>query len=119
MKIILGTPGAYKTTCLLSIAYAYVDKWIKEREELEEKKGTTIDEPLPYIVYITSKRKLDENQLIFGTYSEVTIDVLKNIRMKYIDTFDSLVQYLLDFHLLPTKPTKVFIDGMELYCSGS
>ena len=119
MKVILGTPGAYKTTCLLSIAYTWIDKWWKEREELEEEKGTKIDEPVPYAIYITSKRKLNENQLIFGTYSEVTIDVLKNIQMKYIESFESLVEYLMDFHLLEMRPSIVIVDGMELFCTNS
>ena len=119
MRIILGTPEGYKTTWLLSIVYAIIEKAWKDREELIKAKEMETDDPYPYAVYITSKRKLNENQLVFGTYSEVTIDVLKNIKMKYIDSFEWLVEYLMDFHLLQHIPSIVVIDGFELYWTGS
>lgn len=77
------------------------------------------DEPQPYTLFITSRRKLKESDLIFGTYSEVTIDTLKNIQLKYIDSCESLISYLIDFHLLENRPKVIVIDGLELYCSGS
>lgn len=91
----------------------------QEREEQEEKTKSKIDEPLPYVVFITSKSKLNRNEMVFGTYNEVTIDTLRWIYMKYLDSFNGLTQYLLDFHLLEHKPFLVAIDGFEQFWSDS
>jgi hypothetical protein len=53
--------------------------------------------------------------LIFGIYCEVNIDVLKQIQIKYIEDYEELVKYLLDFHLLPDKPSLLAIDGVDKY----
>ncbi|CAI2372992.1 unnamed protein product [Moneuplotes crassus] len=119
MKIILGTSQGYKTTSILNFGYIYLQEWLSERERDIEDQKESKDSPAPYVVYITSKQKMKENSLVFGTYSEVTIDVLKNIKMKYIDTSEGLINYLIDFHLLKDRPKLVLIDGMELYCTGS
>jgi len=41
-----------------------------------------------------------ETQFMFGTYCEVSIETLKQIKLKYIEDYEGLVQFLADFHLL-------------------
>ncbi len=53
--------------------------------------------------------------LIFGIYCEVNIDVLKQIQIKYIEDYEELVRYLLDFHMMPVKPSILAIDGVDRY----
>lgn len=51
--------------------------------------------------------------MIFGIYCEVSIDTLREVKMKYIEDFDELVRFLCDFHLLPNKPSLLAIDSLE------
>ena len=65
---------------------------------------------------ITSKRKLVEQKLIFGIYCEVSIEVLKEIKIKYIEDYEGLVQFLLDFHLKEhPRPSVLAIDSLDHY----
>lgn len=57
-----------------------------------------------------------DSRMLFGTYCEVSIDTLREIRIKYIEDYESLVQYLVDFHLLKQKPSILAIDCLESYC---
>ena len=52
---------------------------------------------------------------MFGTYCEVSIETLKQIKLKYIEDYEGLVQYLSDFHLLKHKPCLLAIDGLDHY----
>ena len=115
MRVILGTPGSYKTTLLLSTVYRQIEEYSKESQD-KSPDSKTIEK---YAVFITSKHKLNYNSLVFGTYSEVTIDVLRNIRMKYMDSFRALTEYFSDFHLIDPKPSVVVVDGLEQYCTDS
>lgn len=53
--------------------------------------------------------------MIFGIYCEVSIETLKEVKLKYIEDYEGLVQYLTDFHLLPVKPTILAIDSLEFF----
>ena len=56
-----------------------------------------------------------ETQFMFGTYCEVSIETLKQIKLKYIEDYESLVQYLADFHLLKYKPCLLAVDSLDHY----
>jgi hypothetical protein len=56
-----------------------------------------------------------EKQMLFGIYCEVSIETLREIKLKYIEDYESLVQFLCDFHLLKDKPAVMAIDGLDLY----
>jgi hypothetical protein len=53
--------------------------------------------------------------MIFGIYCEVSIEILKQIKLKYIEDYEGLVQFLTDFHLLNKKPSILVIDSLEYY----
>ena len=38
--------------------------------------------------------------MIFGIYCEVSIETLREVKLKYIEDYEGLVQFLCDFHLL-------------------
>lgn len=59
-----------------------------------------------------------EAQFMFGTYCEVSIETLKQIKLKYIEDYEGLVQFLADFHLLKHKPCLLAIDGLDHYVEG-
>jgi hypothetical protein len=59
-----------------------------------------------------------EAQFMFGTYCEVSIETLKQIKLKYIEDYEGLVQFLADFHLLKNKPCLLAIDGLDHYVEG-
>ena len=52
---------------------------------------------------------------MFGTYCEVSIETLKQIKLKYIEDYEGLVQYLADFHLLKHKPCLLALDNLDHY----
>lgn len=43
----------------------------------------------------------------------MNIEILREIKLKYIEDYDDLVQFLLDFHLLPQKPSILAIDSLD------
>ena len=53
--------------------------------------------------------------MIFGIYCEVSIETLREVKLKYIEDYEGLVQFLCDFHLLPVKPSVLAIDSLEYY----
>lgn len=116
MKCILGAPFSFKTT--LSFHYVY-EKLAQEIEHAQAQNSSLTEDEMPYALYLTSKPRLDSNALIFGTYSEVTIDFLKQIKLKYIENFDKLVGYLSDIHLLERPPSIIAIDSLEYLLTGS
>ncbi|CDW77091.1 UNKNOWN [Stylonychia lemnae] len=67
--------------------------------------------------FITSKKRMVETPFIFGTYSEVSIESLKQIKLKYIEDYEGLVKYLADFHLIQkqNKPCLLCIDNLDHY----
>ena len=54
-------------------------------------------------------------QMLFGIYCEVQIETLKQIWLKYVEDYDSLVQFLSDFHLLTgsRKPSILALDNLD------
>ena len=53
--------------------------------------------------------------MIFGIYCEVSIETLREIKLKYIEDYQSLIQFLADFHLIQDKPAILAIDGLDYY----
>ena len=116
MKCILGPPFSFKTT--LSFHHTY-EMLAQEIEHAQAENSSIKEDDLPYALYLTSKPRLDSNSLIFGTYSEVTIDFLKQIKLKYVENFDKLIGYLSDIHLLERPPHIIAIDSLEYLLTGS
>lgn len=56
-----------------------------------------------------------ESKMIFGIYCEVSIETLREVKLKYIEDYEELVQFLTDFHLLPVKPSVLGIDSLEYF----
>ena len=56
-----------------------------------------------------------EQQMIFEIYCEVSIETLREIKLKYIEDYESLVQFLCDFHLIKDKPSILAIDWLDFY----
>jgi hypothetical protein len=56
-----------------------------------------------------------EAKMIFGIYCEVSIETLHEIKLKYIEDYESLIQFLCDFHLIKDKPSILAIDGLDQY----
>ena len=56
-----------------------------------------------------------EARMLFGIYCEVSIETLRQIQLKYCEDYESLVQYLSDFHLLKNKPSILAVDGLDFY----
>jgi hypothetical protein len=69
----------------------------------------------PHVCFITSKRRMLEARMIFGIYCEVSIETLRQIKLKYIEDYESLVQFLTDFHLIKDRPSILAIDGLDFY----
>ena len=53
--------------------------------------------------------------MLFGIYCEVSIETLRQIQLKYCEDYESLVQFLSDFHLLKNKPSILAVDGLDYY----
>lgn len=56
-----------------------------------------------------------ESKMIFGIYCEVNIETLREVKLKYIEDYEGLVQFLADFHLLKHKPSILAIDSLEYF----
>lgn len=69
----------------------------------------------PHACILTSKRHMIEQNMLFGIYCEVQIETLRQIQLKYVEDYESLVQFLTDFHLLSHKPSILAIDGLDYY----
>ena len=106
MRILIGSQCSYKTTVMLHLIYNALSPYAVNEE------GDPLDNA-PYALLLTSKRRLGENSMTFGTYCEVTIDTLKLVKIKYVEDFEGLVQFLADFHLLPRKPFVLAIDSLD------
>ena len=68
-----------------------------------------------HALILTSKKKMIESKMIFGIYCEVSIETLREVKLKYIEDYEELVQFLTDFHLLPVKPSVLGIDSLEYF----
>ena len=59
--------------------------------------------------------------MIFGIYCEVQIETLRQIRLKYVEDYESLVLFLTDFHLLKgdKRPSILAIDSLDYFLERS
>jgi len=81
MKVIIGPSDAGKSTVLLNFVY-------NELQKLLDSKPTAV---LPHVCIITSKKHMMDKSMIFGMYCEVGIETLKQIKLKYVEDYESLV----------------------------
>lgn len=44
-----------------------------------------------HVCLITSKKKMIESKMIFGIYCEVSIETLREVKLKYIEDYEGLV----------------------------
>jgi hypothetical protein len=58
---------------------------------------------------------MQDSKMIFGIYCEVSIETLREVKLKYCEDFESLVQFLGDFHLIKDKPSLLVIDGLDFF----
>ena len=104
ITLLIAEKDCYKTTTLLHLLYNNIDQIEPENE---------------VAIVVTPKPSLDSRSLFFGRYSPVDIDSLARIQLKFIETFDELIQYLADFHLTykitGKKPRFLAIDSVESY----
>ena len=108
MRVLVGAQNCGKSTVLLHYVYNEIHKVLRQEPEASETKE-------PHVCLITSKKHLMSSNLIFGIYCEVSIETLKQVKLKYIEDYDDLVKYLCDFHLMPDKPSLLAIDGLDKY----
>ena len=71
MKIIIGTEGTFKST--ISFHYTYNELTKLQLLETPEQQQ---DPDYHQACYITSKKRMIDNNFMFGTYCEVSIDIL-------------------------------------------
>lgn len=120
MKVILGGQESGKSTVTLHYVYNEVAKLLDSQAEGREaqlKPGVgKLDQQVHYqACFITSKKKIVESKMIFGIYCEVSIETLKEVKLKYIEDYEGLIQFLSDFHLLQVKPAVLAIDSLEYF----
>ena len=55
--------------------------------------------------------------MLFGIYCEVQIETLRQINLKYVESYEELVQFLTDFHLIPEsrRPSILAIDNLDCF----
>ena len=61
-------------------------------------------------MYKGNQNKLAQNSFYFGKYSEVFIDHLKVLKLKYVKSYEDIIQFLLYFRFIEPKPKFLFID---------
>lgn len=69
--------------------------------------------------FITSKKRMLDTQFMFGTYCEVSIETLKQVKLRYIEDYEGLIAFLMDFHLLKNKPCLLALDSLDHYLETS
>jgi hypothetical protein len=100
MKFLIGPQDCGKSTVAFHYLYNEITK-IMPFDTNDPAVQKQIDEEGKYqACFITSKKRMMETQFMFGTYCEVSIETLKQIKLKYIEDYEGLVQFLADFHLL-------------------
>ena len=96
MKFIIGGPESGKTTITLHYVYNEIAKLLESQND--ESKGHSIkssavkpEENGYHACLITSKKKMIESKMIFGIYCEVSIETLREVKLKYIEDYEGLV----------------------------
>ena len=72
-----------------------------------------------YGLLISQKKEIWKEEGIFGKFSTVDIDILKKIKIKYIEDSSSLIEFLKDIHLLQNPPAIIGIDNLDYYTSST
>mgnify|MGYP000527411716 CR=1 FL=1 len=118
MKVIIGGPESGKTTVTLHYIYNEIAKLLETQgsaKSTAQKGGAESSTVHHHACLVTSKKKMIESKMIFGIYCEVSIETLREVKLKYIEDYEGLVQFLCDFHLLPVKPSILAIDSLEYF----
>jgi hypothetical protein len=68
------------------------------------------------VVFLGSKRKLQSAPPLF--FKEPSQDILKRILMKYVESGDSLRQYLVTLQQFPKLPQVIIVDDISLLVPG-
>lgn len=93
MKFLIGGPESGKTTITLHYVYNEIAKLLEANNE-ESKANSAVkpgSEQNYHAVLITSKKKMIESKMIFGIYCEVSIETLREVKLKYIEDYEGLV----------------------------
>ena len=108
ITLLCGEKNAYKSTVLLQSMY----------QELESKTSVLSKPESPiYGLLITQKNEIWQSNWFFGKYNIVDIDIIKSIKIKYIEDSFSLIEFLKDIHLLKSPPAIIGIDNIDHYIS--
>ena len=98
MKIIVGPNSTGKSTILLHYVYNEIEKLVNAHQSLTGNQaaanGTAVkneSQEIPHACIITSKKRMNESQMMFGIYCEVQIETLRQIKLKYVEDYESLV----------------------------
>lgn len=92
-----GSLGSGRTSLLFQYAYS---------SSLETRR----------VLFITSQRKSYAHPPTFPKGVTPDPEVLHRIRMKYCDSYGSLLTYLAHFHLMESLPEVIVLDGWSFAC---
>lgn len=94
MKVIIGGPESGKTTVGLHYVYNEIAKLL-DAAGTDSKAPSATKGANPQVHHhaclITSKKKMIESKMIFGIYCEVSIETLREVKLKYIEDYEGLV----------------------------
>lgn len=97
MKVICGGPECGKTTVLLHYVYNEIANLLEQQQQSGSPKKESAKEGVQkqdvdyHACIITSKKKMIESKMIFGIYCEVSIETLREVKLKYIEDYEELV----------------------------
>ena len=97
MKILIGGQESGKTTITLHYVYNEIAKILETQTNItgEASNKSSVVKPMPehhpHACLITSKKKMIESKMIFGIYCEVSIETLREVKLKYIEDYEGLV----------------------------
>ena len=105
MKVLIGGQESGKTTITLHYVYNEIAKVLEtqtnmtgEESKLNSAKSSVVKGAIipkenvhPHACLITSKKKMIESKMIFGIYCEVSIETLREVKLKYIEDYEGLV----------------------------
>lgn len=87
MKVIVGSADTGKSTILFHYVYNEIEKLIsfslsKQAQQqtattLKKEAGSEEPQAAPHACIITSKRRINDSQILFGIYCEVQIETLR------------------------------------------
>jgi len=104
IALVIGEPGNLKTSLLFHYGYLILDHLGNSGSIKSE------NEELVHGVVLCNQNKMEQNSFYFGKYSEVFIGTLKQLKLKYVKSFEEIIYFLTYFRFIEHKPSFVFID---------